>query len=167
MLNISLQSRPDETVRPIALQVNTKVQNLPQLDPEQLTALETSAKATAKTGDLATVLSLIQTRRIAKGQSPQTPRTRAAVVVSAVLVQLELHGPIESWPMGQRPGKVPVTDPETGEKVKDPETQETMMVDGTIEYVQTWETFASNHNFKPEEVTKAMPTVKTILELTK
>lgn len=126
VLNINLQSRPDETVRPIALQVNTKVQNLPQLDPEQLTALETSTEATAKTGDLATVLSLIQTRRIAKGQSPQTPRTRAAVVASAVLVQLEMHGQPESW-----------------------------------------DTFAAENKFTPEEVTKAMPTVKTILELTK
>ncbi len=166
MLNISLQSRPDGTVRPIALQVDTRVQNLPQLSPEQLTALETSTEETAKTGNLAVTLALLQTHAIAKGQSPKTPRTRAAKIASTILVQLEIHGPIESWPMGQSPGKVPVIDPETGEPTIDPETQETIMEDGTIEYVQTWETFAKGKDFTPEEITSALPTVKILQDLT-
>lgn len=165
MLNISLQARQDNTVRPIAIQIGTRTENLPQASPRHLEILETSITETAKTGNLAVVLAMLQTRAIIKGASPTKPASRKAIVLTAMLAMLGVHGPVESWPMGEKPGKVPVTNPETGEEVKDPETGETIMVDGTIEYVQTWETFAKEKGFAVEEVSASLPTARLILDL--
>lgn len=125
MLNLTLQSRPDDTVRPVALQVNQGVQNLPQLSPEQLTALEQGIAATAKTGNLPMTMALIHARSIAKGRDPQQQSTRAAVIVSTALINLQKAKPAD------------------------------------------WETVATENGFTIEEITKHLPAVEAIHELTK
>ncbi|MCX6366218.1 MAG: hypothetical protein NTX57_05855 [Armatimonadetes bacterium] len=97
MLNISLQSRPDNTVRPIAIQIGTRTENLPQASPRHLEILESSIEETAKTGNLSMVLAMLQTRAIIKGASPTRPASRKAIVLTTVLEQIATKGEPGEW----------------------------------------------------------------------
>ena len=97
MLNITLQARQDKTVRPIAIQIGTRTENLPQASPRHLEMLDESIQATAETGNLPVVLAMLQTREIAKGASPTKPASRNAVVITTILEEIATEGEPGEW----------------------------------------------------------------------